>query len=879
MSRICILDITSTNLDPLSATLTIATIDDLTGMITNPPHITAHGTLDLNSSIALNNQIIKKLQAKTYQDRYYGGIELPNYGGIELPKAIVTNVSDLLDELETEIQSLKDLLNRTLAAESWSKIREGLLESLNGVDAQEPIRLVIITDDPHLQALPIENTLFIKNKLGKDKRPISVIFAPRRQPHKLVWQEIPKILLVLGSQKDIEKPIHFTEIKKYFPSIATFEILDKPTKEQLIDLVSDRYFDIIIIIGHSCTNNDSSDGRIKINDLDSISIQDFTQPFKNSVHHGLKLVILAGCSSIGAAKALTSENIGVPNVIAFRLPVHYRTLRLFFDRLLKRWIGDSQSLEAALTNTRGELSAIEKECPGSSILPILFTSPYDPPLQFPIAAPVPDPDEKLSIIQETIHFLVFRPLVTIKLIGHIVKIPPIALIGLAITTIGYFGTRPPVLQPTCNAILGDRISCGEEIFLPRGTRGVQQDKQDGANAIAKGDFALAVTLLTKAWDEKKDPETSIMLENAKLANQALPIKSIAITIPGSGSTPSDIPTSMLKAVAFSQQQWNADPNHLWKLQVVIVDDENKKVEAGKLADELLKRGIFAGIGSYSSEVTSVAKNIYQKYRTVLISSTSTATTLTNNNRDNYFFRVCSNNQISGKQIANYLKIHKYNKIVLFHTPGKTFSESMTAALKANIQGVDIVKEFNFEGKGDPADYLKQARLSGAQAIVLIPDAYTSQDPERDRLLSLIKANNGSLPIIGNEVVKDQTLFNFSKQQLQKLTISLPWHPSSYQNNIINTPNYWGVKAQLNHRIAMTYDATQVLITALDRLPSDLEITESRQELQKIISNPTFDIGGITGQIGFTGSDRSQTINSLVQPKCDATKCSGFEPAR
>ncbi|MCY7338292.1 MAG: ABC transporter substrate-binding protein, partial [Chamaesiphon sp.] len=541
------------------------------------------------------------------------------------------------------------------------------------------------------------------------------------------------------------------------------------------------------------------------------------------------------------------------------------------------WIADSQSLEVALTNTRGELSAIEGDCPGSSILPILFTSPYDPPLKFPIAAPVPI--EELSIWQEIIHILVIRPLVTIKFRGKLVKIPPIALIGLAIATIGYFQTRPPVLKPACNTIQGDRISCGEEIMLMPDSRGVQQDKQDGANAIANGDFALAVKLLTKAWDAKKDPETSIMLENAKLANQNLPIKSIAITIPGNKSTPSDIPTSMLKAVAFSQQQWNADPSHLWKLQVVIVDDRNNKVDGVKLADELLTRGIFAGIGSYSSEVTSGVKDIYKQHQTVLISGTSTADRLTNNNRDTYFFRVCSNNQISGKQIANYLKNHKYNKIVLFRTPGKTFSDSMTAALKANIQGIDIVKEFNFEGKGDPADYLKQARIAGAQAIVLIPDAYTSQDPERERLLSILKANNGNLPIIGNEVVKDQTLFNYSKQQLQKLVISLPWHPSSYQNNIINIPNFWGAKAQLDHRIAMTYDATQVLITALDRLPIDLEITKSRQELQKIISNPTFDIGGITGQISFTGSDRSQTINSLVQPQCDATKCSGFEPAR
>ncbi|WP_373546156.1 hypothetical protein [Chamaesiphon sp.] len=97
------------------------------------------------------------------------------------------------------------------------------------------------------------------------------------------------------------------------------------------------------------------------------------------------------------------------------------------------------------------------------------------------------------------------------------KIPPIALIGLVVTTIVYFQTRPPVLKPACNVIQGDRISCGEEILRRENSIPAQQDKQDGANAIANGDFTLAIKLLTKAWDAKKDPETSIMLENAKLA--------------------------------------------------------------------------------------------------------------------------------------------------------------------------------------------------------------------------------------------------------------------------------------------------------------------------------------------------------------------------
>jgi ABC-type branched-subunit amino acid transport system substrate-binding protein len=865
MSRICILDITSSsNLDPLSANLTIATIDDLTGAIISPPHLTAHGTLDLDSSIALNRQIIEKFQTATCQNQYFGGIQLP--------EAIVSNVADSGHELRTEIEDLQHLLNLKLSQDSWSKIREELLHSLIGIDVSEPIRLVILTEDRHIQALPVENTSFITNVLGGGDRSVSVVFAPRRQSKQLVWQDVPKILLILGSQAGIEQPIQPDEIQKYFPSPAIFIILDRPSREETLEMISDRVFDLIMIIGHSRANHDGIDGRININDRDSISINEFTQPFRNSVKHGLKLVILAGCSSIGAARALASNNIGVPNIIAFRVPVHYRVLRLFFDRLLKRWIDRSQSLEVALTNTRGELTALDLDCPGASILPILFTSTWDRPLKFP--------KKTRSRWQKILHILIFYPLLTIKFRGKKVKIAPIVFIGLAAIIAGYFGCQRPKLEAVCNSIQGDGISCGEEILLKEANISTQQDKQLGANAIAKGEYTQAVQFLTRAWNTKKDPETLIMLENAKLAIQNLPIKTIAVTIPASKSTPPDIPTAMLKAVAHAQQQWNADTNHSWKLQVVIVDDQNDKNYASQLVKNLLKRGVLAGIGSYASEVTLVTKDIYQYHQAVLIASTSTSTTLTNNNANNFFFRVCSSNKVSGKEIANYLKAHKYTKIALFHTTGRTFSDSMTAALKLNSQGLSIVEEFDFEARGKAIDSLDRAKKAGAQAIVLIPDAYTSDAPERDRLLSIIKANNGRLPIIGNEVVKDQTLFtNFNKQQLKNLVISITWHSSSYQNNTITPPNFWGDKSQLDHRIAMTYDAAQVVITALDRLPIDRGTIEARQEIQKIISDPKFMIPGITGEVSFIGSDRSQSINSLVQPKCDATKCEGFQPAQ
>jgi ABC-type branched-subunit amino acid transport system substrate-binding protein len=862
VTRICMIDLTSSS-DPdlVSANLIIATIDDRTGAITSAPYPIADGALNIGDLIRLNRQVIAQIHKTTHQDKYFGGLTLP--------KIIVSNVADENDGVSKNVKNLQQLLDKTLSQDSWLKIREGLLQSLINIPPDEAIRLVIRTENLELQALPIERTSFITNSLGGNNRSISVVFAPKNPPNKLTWHQLPRILLILGDQNSIEKPIELSEIEKHFLSQGIVVPLHTPSKEEVLKKISDEKFDIIIMVGHSHINNDGTDGRISINEKDNISIEEFTHTFKSSVDRGLKLVILAGCSSIGAARALASTKIGVPNVIAFRVPVHYKVLRLFFDRLLSHWIDRSESLEIALTNTRGYLSVYDRECPGASILPILFASPYDPPLKFPKNRTI---GEKIS------HILKFPAQVSIKVPGTNMRIPSIVFIGLtaaSILLVKLLQPPKPPFEAACNKIQGDGISCGEEILLFKPNSGQQKEKQAGANAIARGDYTEALELLKKAWDAKKDPETLIMLENAKLVGKNLPIKSITLSIPASNSTPIDVPTGMLKAVAFAQQQWNAAA-HNWKLQVVLVDDKNDKNYAPNVLDSLLKRAVLGGIGSYSSMVSLAAKDTYQNHNTVLISGTSTSSLLTNNSDDNFFFRTCSDNDISGKQMASYLAARKYQKIVLFRTVGGAFSDSMTKSLKANLKGISIVKELDFKGDVSATTYLKQAKAEGAQAIVLIPDAYTSDNPERDRLLSIVRENNGELPIIGNEVVKDQTLFSFSKQQLQNLVIALPWHPSISPNDGIVTPDWWGDRSQLDHRIAMNYDATKTLIQALDRLPIDLEINDGRKQLQKIVRGTN--IQGITGQISFKGSDRSQPTNILVRPKCNDTKCTGFEPA-
>jgi hypothetical protein len=290
MSYVRIIDLTSSpNLDRISATLSVARINDSSGLTTTNPHEVAKGELNIAPLIALNHQVTENFKQATCQNQYYGGIQIPD--------KMICQVANLTNGLRADVRQLQQELEETLAQQSWSNIREELIDSLGGIDPQETVRLVVRTDDLHLQALPIECTSFITDRLMKDGRSVSVVFAPRsmtsqQQLKKLVWQDLPKVLLVLGSQRDIEKPISHDEIEGYFPSSAIVKLLANPSPENLLKTIADGIYDVIIIVGHSHANDSGFDGRIKINDeLDrnSVSIGELTQPFKSRI----KILLMA----------------------------------------------------------------------------------------------------------------------------------------------------------------------------------------------------------------------------------------------------------------------------------------------------------------------------------------------------------------------------------------------------------------------------------------------------------------------------------------------------------------------------------------------------------------------------------------------------------
>jgi ABC-type branched-subunit amino acid transport system substrate-binding protein len=459
------------------------------------------------------------------------------------------------------------------------------------------------------------------------------------------------------------------------------------------------------------------------------------------------------------------------------------------------------------------------------------------------------------------------------------KIPRIAYIAIAGISL-FVATKffiPDISTSICEAAYNlERVSCGDKILLiPAGGKN-RREKEAGFAAIKQKDFRQGIELLQKDHDLSKDPETLIALNNAKIAqNRPQNVKTIAAIVPSS-QTPEYVSVSILKGVAEAQREFNQKEGG-WKLIVALADDSNDPNKGKEIAEQLVKhKDILAVLGHYSSNVTINVKDIYNQARTVLLSATSSADELTSSQFDlhNYFFRIVSSTQVSSERLAKKWAT-KPEKIALFYTPNKKFSESFRKAFLAHIPPGNIVKEFDLSSRNNAERELAIAKAAGAKAIVIIPDAYTEAN-ERGRVLSIVKATQGQLPILGTSILRDAYLFKIDPLYLKNLVITIPVHPSDRQfideARLNNAPNWWGTKSNTHDRIINSYDGMQVLLAALAK-------SADRETIRQTIAAPGFSVLGITGKISFQGSDRAEKINSLVTPNsCNETNGCNYQLA-
>jgi ABC-type branched-subunit amino acid transport system substrate-binding protein len=251
-----------------------------------------------------------------------------------------------------------------------------------------------------------------------------------------------------------------------------------------------------------------------------------------------------------------------------------------------------------------------------------------------------------------------------------------------------------------------------------------------------------------------------------------------------------------------------------------------------------------------------------------------------------------------------IRVKPEYKIALFYQPDKEFSSSLTKAFKNAIRSKYpndniIVKEFDLTRSNDIKNEIEQAKKAKANSIVLFPDAYTSDNRTNNKPEEVMVFNKGEMPILTNTSMydsyeqKSQTPSVRVPSKLYKnVVMSIPWEYSNLQHRYSKElipqddpkqlpaiPKWWlyGNESisMLNQRIALSYDATSVLIKALGKAETSGRGGDNLY-IQKIIADPDFRLEGITGNISFNGSDRHEKMDSLVTPNCNENECSGFK---
>jgi branched-chain amino acid transport system substrate-binding protein len=102
------------------------------------------------------------------------------------------------------------------------------------------------------------------------------------------------------------------------------------------------------------------------------------------------------------------------------------------------------------------------------------------------------------------------------------------------------------------------------------------------------------------------------------------------------------------------------------VEVVVVDDECTPKGGSLAAQNLISRGVVAGISTYGSSVTQPASDIYEANKIVNIAYGATVSQLTERGL-NYFFRTCGRTETQGKFFAEeVVPYFEAEKVAIIH---------------------------------------------------------------------------------------------------------------------------------------------------------------------------------------------------------------------
>lgn len=407
--------------------------------------------------------------------------------------------------------------------------------------------------------------------------------------------------------------------------------------------------------------------------------------------------------------------------------------------------------------------------------------------------------------------------------------------------------------PLSPRALQERLSDGNRLLIETGAT---PEKYAGVQAIAQGNLTAAVRYLEAAIaTNPNDPEALVYLNNARLQSQ--PAYTLAVIAPIHSDL--DRALEILRGAAQAQQEVNQSGGIRGiPLRLLLVDDGEDPAIASQLADHLSQDPSVLGVIGHTTHATTLATQArYAAAGLVSISPFDSAIAPARPSHPN--FRTIPSDFVTARALTDHLlnRLHQSTAAVFYSEPSessRSLRNELATALALN--GGQIVQDYDLAHSDfDPEAWVNEAAMQGATALILLPDL-----AQRDRALQVIRANQNRLHLLAGAHLYTAKTLEIAGSEAVSMTLAIPWHPHTdpHAPFVQRSRALWN--GEINWRTALTYDAMQALLAAMQQAPT-------RQGIYSTLQHPDFFAEGGTGVVRFLPSgDRNQGIQLVqVQP--------------
>ena len=275
------------------------------------------------------------------------------------------SINQRLADCQQSAQRLRERLRDWLRAESFQTVDSRLREELN---RHEVIRFLIRSSDLDVQKLPWHEWDFFERYPNAE-------VALSTFEYESVWVQPQKtgphpvrILAILGDSRGINVEADRQILAQLPQAQVTF--LVEPDRQQLNDHLWEAPWDILFFAGHSITQK--RQGRIYINQTDSLTLSELHYGLRKAITQGLQLAIFNACDGLGLVQEL--QQLHIPQMVVMREPVADQVAAAFLTYFLKAFAA-GEPFYLAVRHGRERLQGLEYRFPCASWLPVIYQNP------------------------------------------------------------------------------------------------------------------------------------------------------------------------------------------------------------------------------------------------------------------------------------------------------------------------------------------------------------------------------------------------------------------------------------------------------------------------------------------------------------------------